>query len=257
MSTDLVDVKYQVAVANRVLSEVGLATGAMASLGHASLRVPSQPDNFVVKGRGYEVDALATMRPEHMVTCDLDGRKVDGPPGSTQCYEVKMHSSIFKLRPDVQSIVHVHPRYVVVMSVLQSTLVPMCQEGIQLVRKPLPVYPHVKTVQSDEEGMEVAQTMGSSRAIILQGHGATTAGTSLEQAVISMLQLEEQAKMNWYAYCAAGPDHPRIPDEHIDEMSNRPQVFDLPHFADSAAQRRQGGDGGVWAYYTWKVSQDL
>ena len=137
----------------------------------------------MVKGRGYEVDALATMRPEHMVTCDLDGRKVDGPPGSTQCRRGEDAFQHLQARPDVQSIVHVHPRYVIVMSVLQSTLVPMCQEGIQLVRKPLPVYPHVKTVQSDEEGMEVAETMGSSRAIILQGHGATTAGKSLEQSV--------------------------------------------------------------------------
>ena len=72
-----------------------------------------------------------------------------------------MHSCIYKSRPDVQSVVHVHPRYVVVMSVLQATLVPMCQEGIQLVRRPLPVYPHVKTVWSDEEGMEVASLLGT------------------------------------------------------------------------------------------------
>ena len=42
------DVRYEVAVANRVLSEVGLATGVLASLGHASLRVPEEPDKFVV-----------------------------------------------------------------------------------------------------------------------------------------------------------------------------------------------------------------
>src|SRR5207248_1122927 len=149
-----------------------------------------QPDRFVVKGRGYEIDALALMRPEDMVVCDLEGFKVDGPPGSTQCREVKMHSCVYKARPDVQSVVHVHPRFVVLMSVLQSTLVPMCQEGIQLVRKPLPVYPHVKTVWSEEEGMEVAKTLGSNRAILLYGHGATTCGASLEEAVTSMLLLE-------------------------------------------------------------------
>jgi len=257
MSTTLEDVKYQVAIANRVLAELGLATGALASLGHASWRVPSQPDTFVVKGRGYEIDALATMRPEDMVVCDLEGYKIDGPPGSTQCREVKMHSCIYKARPDVQSVVHVHPRYVVVMSVLQATLVPMCQEGIQLVRTPLPVYPHVKTVWSDEEGMEVARLLGNNRAIILQGHGASTVGDGLEQSVTTMLQLEEQAKMNWYAYCAAGPDHARIPDAMIDEMTNRTPVRQLPHFQESAAQERQALEGGVWAYYAWKVSRDL
>ena len=74
---------------------------------------------------------------------------------------------------------------------------------------------------------------------------------------MNMLQLEEQAKMNWYAYCAAGPDHPRISDALIDEMSQRTQVRELPHFVESAAQERQGTEGGVWAYYAWKVSKDL
>jgi L-fuculose-phosphate aldolase len=257
MATTLDEVKREVAVANRVLAEVGLATGAMASLGHTSMRVPSQPDTFVVKGRGYEIDALALMRPEDMVVCDLEGFKVDGPPGSTQCREVKMHSCIYKLRPDVQSVTHVHPRYVVVMSVLQATLVPMCQEGIQLVRKPLPVYPHVKTVWSDEEGMDVATQLGDNRAIILQGHGASTAGRSVDESVMNMLLLEEQAKMNWYAYCAAGPNHPQISDEMIDEMTNRTNVRDLPHFKAAIDDNTPRLEGGVWDYYTWKVSRDL
>lgn len=256
MSAELDDVKYQVAVANRVLAEVGLATGVLASLGHASMRIPSQPDTFVVKGRGYEIDALATMRPGDMVICDLHGYKIDGPPGSTQCREVKMHSCIYRARPDVQSVVHVHPRYVVVMSVLQATLVPMCQEGIRLVRRPLPVYPHVKTVWTEEEGMEVARLLADHPAIILQGHGASTAGRSLEDSVMAMLQLEEQAKMNWYAYCAAGPDHPRIPDELIDEMTNRTPFRQLPHFKDVVDQAG-ALEGGVWDYYTDLVSKDL
>src|SRR3712207_2754914 len=109
MGSELDDVKYQVAVANRVLAEVGLASGILASLGHASQRVPSDPEKFVVKGRGYAMDALAAMRPEDMILCDLEGNKLDGPPGSTQCFEVKLHSCIYKLRPDVQSVVHVHP----------------------------------------------------------------------------------------------------------------------------------------------------
>ena len=56
MPTELEDVKYQVAVANRVLSEMGLTTGATASLGHASMRMPSASGRFAIKGRGYKID---------------------------------------------------------------------------------------------------------------------------------------------------------------------------------------------------------
>ncbi len=259
MSSELGAVKRQVAVANRVLAETGLATGVLASLGHASMRLPSEPDKFVVKGRGYAVDALAAMRPEDMVVCDIEGNYLSGPPGSSQCYEVKMHSCIYKTHPGVQSVVHVHPRYVVVMSVLGVPLVPMCIEGIQLVRHSLPIYPHVKTVQSDEEGMEVALLLGDSKAIILQGHGAATTGATLGESVMNMLQLEEQAKMNWYAYCAAGPGHPSIPAHLIDEIANRPSVSELPHFKEVLRGRRTGSPGteGVWGYYAEQVSRDL
>jgi ribulose-5-phosphate 4-epimerase/fuculose-1-phosphate aldolase len=114
----------------------------------------------VVKGREYALDALAVMRAEDMVVCDTEGFLVDAPPGITQCSEVKIHSCIYKTRPDVQSVVHVHPRFIVLMSVLRIPLVPMCQEGIHLVHHPLPVYPHVKTIQNDAEGMEVARLLG-------------------------------------------------------------------------------------------------
>ena len=129
MVSQLDDTRRQVAIANRILSDVGLATGVTAALGHASMRVPNDPDRFVVKGRQYAIDALAVMRPEDMVVCDTEGFLVEGKPGLSQCSEVKIHSCIYKTRPEVQSVVHVHPRYTVLMSALGETLVPMCQEG--------------------------------------------------------------------------------------------------------------------------------
>ena len=251
------EVKEQVAIGNRILAELGLATGITASLGHASMRLPSDPEHFVVKGRGYDIDALAKMRASDMVTCNLDAFKVDGPPGSSQPREVKMHSCIYKARPEVQSVVHIHPRYVVLMSVLEQPLMPICQEGIQMVREPLPVYPHVKTVWSDDEGTEVARLMGSAPAIILQGHGATTAGARLSETVLGMARLEEIARLNYLAYCAAGPNHPRIADALIEEMTDRPNVYTLSHFADEVRESGRPRTDGVWDYYAEVVSAQL
>ena len=241
MSTEWDEVKYEVAVANRVLAELGLATGFRASLGHASMRVPSDPERFIVKGRGYEVDVLSAMTPEQMVVCDSEGAKVDGPPGSRPCGEVKMHSCVYKTHPEVQSVVHVHPYFTVLATVLLKNIVPMSQEGMHLVREPLPVWPHAKTIQSDADGMAVAALLGDHKAVLLKGHGATTVGGSLQEAVMNMIRLEEKAKMNYYAYSAAGPDHPQIEDELVGETSYPPP---LRH-------------GGVWQYYTRLVSATL
>ena len=254
---ELDQVKYDVAIANRILHHTGLATGVTASLGHASLRVPSDPNLFVVKGRGYKMDLLSHMRPEDMVVCDMDGNFVDGPPGSTQCFEVKMHSCILKTHPEIQSVVHIHPRSTIIMTVLQSPIRPMCQEGIQLVRNPLPVWPHVKTVQTDDEGMEVANLLGDNRAILFQGHGAATTGKSLQESVMAMVHLEEQARMNLWGYWAQGPDYTYIPDELVAEMQGRTPMPQLPHFAERMKNMTPTAGAGLWEWYSDEVSKDL
>jgi ribulose-5-phosphate 4-epimerase/fuculose-1-phosphate aldolase len=256
MSQGLAEAKRQAAIANRVLADLGLSSGITATLGHASMRVPDDPDKFVIKGRGYTIDALAAMTPDQMVVCDLEGYRVDAPEGVTQCFEVKLHSTIYRTRPEIQGIVHAHPRYTVLMSVLNQTLRPMCQEGAVLVREPLPIYPHSKIIVSDEEGMEVVQTMGSRPAALLFGHGAVTASSTLDGAVVDMLGLEEQARMNYLAYAAAGADHPFIPEALIEEADARPPLPTLPHFLDSMRGSRPEVRG-VWTYYAQQAERGL
>jgi ribulose-5-phosphate 4-epimerase/fuculose-1-phosphate aldolase len=247
MSSDLEDVKREVAAANRVLANLGLATGMRAALGHASMRVPSEPNHFFVKGREYEFDALAIMEPDDMVMCDMEGFLVAGRSGLTQCSEVKIHACIYKTHPEVQSVVHVHPRYTILMSVLTGSIKPMCQEGAQLVQHPLPIYPHVKTVQSDAEGMEVAKLLGDSRAMLLLGHGAVTTGKNLSEAVMGMAHLEEQARMNYLDYCAEGKGHSSLPDNLVNEMSNRTPLYEHPHFKE-VLKGRAPNRKGTWNY---------
>jgi ribulose-5-phosphate 4-epimerase/fuculose-1-phosphate aldolase len=247
MSSDLEDVKREVATANRVLANLGLATGVTAALGHASMRVPSEPNHFFVKGREYEFDALSIMEPDDMVLCDTEGFLIGGRPGLTQCSEVKIHACIYKTHPRIQSIVHVHPRYTILMSVLTGSLKAMRQEGAQFLQRPLPIYPHVKTIQTDAEGMEVANLLGESQAMLLRGHGAVTTGKSLSEAVMSMAQLEEQAQLNYLAYCAEGNNYTHLSDDLIDEMSNRPPLSEQPHFKDVLKGREPQRDG-TWNY---------
>ncbi len=258
MTTQLDEVKREVAIANRVLPDIGLAAGVLGSLGHVSMRVPDNPETFVVKGRGYAIDALARVEPEGMVVCDLDGFKIGGPPGITQCFEVKIHSAMYRARPDVQSIVHVHPRFAIVMGILGATLVPMCREGMELVEQPVPVYPHSKLILTEEDGIGVAETLGEATVLMLQGHGAVSVGTSTGDAVMNMAHLEEQARMNWYAYAAAGPGHARITEEHIAESAAQPPTAELPHFRELVSgTRAQAAVGGVWRHLAELAAQGI
>jgi ribulose-5-phosphate 4-epimerase/fuculose-1-phosphate aldolase len=127
-----------------------------------------------------------------------------------------------------------------------------------LVKSELPVYPHTKTVWSEEEGAELATYLGDGKAVLMRGHGATMTGKTVEDSVLSMLQLEEQARMNYWALVAKGSDHKYLSDVLVDESTNRPQQSEYPHFKE--LMRRIGGNpprDGTWNSYKKKVSGDM
>jgi L-fuculose-phosphate aldolase len=258
------ETRYQVAVANRILAAFGLASELTASVGHASMRVPERPDTFLIKGRGYELDVLSVLGPQDMVLCDLEGNKLEAPDGVSQCYEVKMHSCIYRAFPDVQSVVHAHPRFTILMSLLNKRLQPMRNEGARLVQQAIPIYPHSKLILTDEDGSGVAETLKEhGKAALLQGHGAVTTGVDLEEAVMNMVQLEEQAQLNTWAFSLMGRDHPHTSDAQLAEAAAQPPFWQLSHFGMSgppARAPRATGDfrgHGLWAYYVDQVSKDL
>jgi ribulose-5-phosphate 4-epimerase/fuculose-1-phosphate aldolase len=258
------ETRYQVAVANRILAAFGLASELTASVGHASMRVPEAPDKFLIKGRGYALDILSELGPDDMVLCDLEGNKLEAPEGVSQCYEVKMHSCIYRAFPEVQSVVHAHPRFTILMSVLDKRLRPMRNEGARLVQKEIPTYPHSKLILTDEDGSGVAETLRShGKAALLKGHGAVTTGASLEESVLNMVQLEEQAQLNAWAFSLMGRDHPYTSDELLNEAASQPPFWQVSHFKmegpPARGPRGTGGfrGNGLWAYYVDKVSRDL
>ncbi|HLF76426.1 MAG TPA: class II aldolase/adducin family protein, partial [Dehalococcoidia bacterium] len=110
--------------------------------------------------------------------------------------------------------------------------------------------------QTEEDGAGVSKILGDARTVLLRGHGAVTAGVSMEQTFMTMYNLEEQARMNWQALCAVGPDYQGIPEELLSEQN--PSRTELPHFKDS--ETVIGGApriGGVWGHYTRLISDRL
>jgi L-fuculose-phosphate aldolase len=255
MSLD--SLKREVALGSRILALTGLAAGIRSSMGHVSLRDPNDPGRFVVKGRGYPIDTLSRMRPENMVVCDLDGRLLEGPPGVVQCNEVMIHACVLKARPDVNSVVHVHPPFSVMLTVLGIPIVPVLLEGVRVVRKPLPVYPRTALITSVEHGNDMVKSLGQASAVQLLGHGVTTVGKDMEESVSTAWQLEHQAQFNYYACSIAGRDHAQIPDEQIAEFLAWKPLAE-PHFQEAVAKVGRVNTGGsMWSDLMDRAAKEM
>ena len=74
--------------------------------GHISFRLPDDPKLFFMKCHSIGLDEITA---DNILTIDLEGKVVAGT--SRRHSEVFIHSEIFKVRPDVQCILHTHPTY--------------------------------------------------------------------------------------------------------------------------------------------------
>ena len=236
----------EAALANRMLYTMGLADSSTIERGHVSFRLPDDPGKFIIKALG---PSLSQTYARDMVVVDVNGYKAGGPPENNLPNEVKMHSCLLRERPDVNSVVHVHPRYTVLMSVLQERMGPMCIEGMPLFAEPIPMFPSPRLIIHEKDGAEVARLMGSHSAIMLQGHGAATVGGDMEDAMVNMLHLEEQARMNYLAFCAVGRDHPVLtPEQRAEFGANMRSMPDADHLKPEVAPTARK-PSGIWRHY--------
>src|SRR5262245_1219214 len=103
--------------ANRILADQGVLDG----FGHVSMRHPHAPDRyFLSRSR-----APALIAAEDIIEFDLDSNPVN-QNGRLMYLERFIHGEIYKLRPDVNAVVHSHSPTVIPFSVTTVPLRPIC-----------------------------------------------------------------------------------------------------------------------------------
>jgi len=158
------------------------AEGVLGGMGHISVRVP-QSDLFLINPR-YAPNVAGV---EDICVVTADGKRVDGPgpiPGETP-----IHSGILRRRPDVDAVVHCHPRSAVIMSVIDHELVPF-NIMANTFRDGLPVYPEAHQVDTAERGDALAMSLGDHLAVLQRGHGIAAVGPSIEGVCLVAIRLE-------------------------------------------------------------------
>jgi ribulose-5-phosphate 4-epimerase/fuculose-1-phosphate aldolase len=165
--------------------------------GHVSARLPS--------GSGQEGFMLAHLRipfkpapPDELYCFDYQGRLLEGT-GQVP-WEVPLYTNIYRLRPDVGSVVHAHPPLTIALGISGETIRPVHQLSACFAAG-VPTFGG-ELINSEELGKKVAATLGDKRAILLVGHGAVTVGADVPEAVTTALLMEETARLQLLAAAA-------------------------------------------------------
>lgn len=196
-------------------------------LGHVSARIPGT-DRVLIKGKGPDEEAVEFAAERDVITVDLEGRVLEARKGLEAPNESAMHLIIYRKRPEVMSVIHTHPDWIVALTACEKPLIPMyaaySPPGMRLVLDGIPIYPRSVTIINRELAEDFMRVMGEKRACLLIGHGMTVAGGSVEEATVTSLNLYELARIHGMAY-AIGQPKP-IPEADIFEYRQRAKQGD-------------------------------
>jgi L-fuculose-phosphate aldolase len=205
--------------------------------GHISFRLPDDPGLFFMKAHSIGLDEI-TM--QNILTIDLEGNVVAGT--ARRHSEVYIHSEIFKVRPDVNCVIHTHPTYSIALSATGRPLRCYSQPGA-LFYEALGTYADtINLIRSHAMGAGVAHALGEGRGVLLKNHGIVVTGATIEEAVIGTLMLENGAQVQVLAE-AAGDPAPEFPREDIEKLKHdisRPEQF-VVNFDYLARRVKRGG----------------
>ena len=239
MTTDseIASLKVRVATACRVLARMDLTR---EPAGHVSARIPGT-DRILIKARGPGESGVRYTTPDDIVEVDMDGKMQSSIEGFTSPREVFIHTWMYKTRPDLGSVIHIHPPTVVSFTVVGRPLLPIYGAydpgSLRLWLQGIPLYDRSILVSNDTLGEELAGAMGDKDVILMRGHGITSVGRSVEGAGLNAILINELAEMNYKAALIGDPRP--IPDDDLELFRKQME-----------AAGAGGSDGGVaWETY--------
>lgn len=218
----MTDLHTTVATACRILGQHELAADV---LGHVSVRLDA--DRILLRCRGPQDRGLLFTVTDDIREVDLDGRgDLDG--GYAVPNEFHIHTELFRARPDVQAVVHVHPRHVMIADLagvqLRQVFGAYNIPASRLAYQGVPVYPRSVLVRTPELGRAVAAAIGDAGACILRGHGIVTTGESVEQATLRALDLVELSRVSAEVALLGGSPQ-TLPDDDRQELPDLGSSF--------------------------------
>ena len=187
--------------ANRILAREQV----LDAYGHVSVRRPGAPNRFLL---------ARSVAPELVTTADLLEYDLDSNPidarGRASYKERFIHSEIYKVRSDVNAIVHCHTPSLVPFGVSSVPLRPMYHQSA-FVAEGVPVFEIREAagmtdmlIGNGRLGQALAKTLGNKPAALMRGHGAVVVGNSIPHVVGRSFYLDLNARLQAQAMALGG-----------------------------------------------------
>jgi ribulose-5-phosphate 4-epimerase/fuculose-1-phosphate aldolase len=182
---------------------------------HLSVRTPGGESYYI-----YPLGLLfEEVTPEKLIKVDFEGRILEGVEQTFNTTGYTMHSSVYKARPDINAIFHLHTLATTAVSAMRPGLLPLSQFAFPFYNR-LSFYEYdALTLSPETQGRDLAKALGpKNKAMLLRNHGAMTCGATLEEAFFYMMFLENACQVQ-VAALPAGIENLIIPPASVIEQA--------------------------------------
>lgn len=152
--------------------------------GHASVRIGEQ--RMLINIGSCQRSRLTV---DDICTIDFDGNLIEGngkPP-----LEFHLHAGVYKVRADVDAVIHAHPNWSTILSTAGQAYLPVYAQGSLVY--PLPVLDSPDSINNPEMAKRLTDVLDDRPAVLMKAHGAATTGKSIVDAFVLMNYLEDNA----------------------------------------------------------------
>ena len=183
------DLREQLAICTRIFAMQGM----IGVFGHVSAYQPETKRVFITPGMGSDKGSL---RPENMVSTDLDGKPLEGKEGPP--VEWPIHTALHRAREDALAVAHLHTPYATLFAIAKREFQPVTLQGA-IFSDGVPLYPQAQLITNPERGESLLKVIGDKRAALLRGHGIVVVGKNLQEVLFAAVVLEDDAKKTMQA----------------------------------------------------------
>jgi L-fuculose-phosphate aldolase len=127
---------------------------------------------------------------EQLILVDWNGRVVEGDGQPTS--EMAMHLAVYRLRPEVEAVVHAHPPLATAFSIAGISLEDFVLPEVVMTMGVIPTAAYA-TPSTADVPEAIRSLILKHDALILERHGALTVGRDLMEAYNKMEKLEHAA----------------------------------------------------------------
>jgi L-fuculose-phosphate aldolase len=185
--------RQKLALTCRALFDAGHDSGLA---GQITARA-AQPGTYYTQRLGLGFDEITDA---NLLRVDEDLEVIEGKGIANPAN--RFHSWIYRVRPDVQCIVHTHPFHVAALSMLEVPLAVSQMDTTPLYGNCafLEKWPGVPV--GNEEGEIISAALGDKKAALLAHHGQVVAAATVEEACSLAILIERAAKLQLAAMAA-------------------------------------------------------